>query len=45
MSGLKEQVAEGIPCYFNDFKLYRGSAALLVKKGRVDSGDIIEAGK
>lgn len=45
MDGPKEQVSEGLPCYFNDFKLYRGSVYIAVKKGRTDSGDIIESEK
>jgi hypothetical protein len=45
MRGVKEFIAEGIPSYFNNYKLYRGSNVTDVKNGRIDSGDIIESDK
>ena len=39
----KELAAEGIPSYFNDYKLYRGTIVLPVKRSRIDSGDIVES--
>jgi murein DD-endopeptidase MepM/ murein hydrolase activator NlpD len=45
MSGVKEFVSEGIPSYFNNYKLYRGSIVTYVKNGHIDSGDIIESDK
>jgi len=45
MNGAREQAAEGVPSYFNDYKLYRGSAVLPIKRSRIDSGDIIESDK
>ena len=37
--------AEGVPSYFNDYKLYRGAVILPVKRSRIDSGDIVESEK
>ena len=45
MNGAKVLVSEGVPSYFNDFRLYRGNSIIPVKKGRIDSGDIIESEK
>jgi len=45
MNGPKEQVAEGVPSYFNYYKLYRGTVILPIKRSRIDSGDIIESDK
>jgi len=42
MNGAKEPAAEGIPTYFTSYKLYRGKNFVIVKSGRIDSGDIIE---
>jgi len=39
----KQFAAEGIPSYFNDYKLYRGTVILPVKRSRIDSGDIVES--
>lgn len=44
-NGSKEAEAEGIPNYFNDYKLYRGDVVVNIKRSRVDSGDIIESSK
>jgi len=41
----KEMIAEGIPNYFNDYKLYRGTVVLPIKRSRIDSGDIVETDK
>ena len=41
----KEMVAEGLPSYFNDYKLYRGTVILPIKRSRIDSGDIVESDK
>ena len=43
MTGSKSLTAEGIPSYFNNYKLYKGSSFAPVKKGRIDSGDIVES--
>jgi Peptidase family M23 len=45
MNGSKELVSEGIPSYFSDYKLYRGKNYIKIKKGRIDSGDIVESQK
>jgi hypothetical protein len=45
ISSPKELLAEGIPSYFNDYKLYRGTLILPVKRSRIDSGDIVESEK
>jgi murein DD-endopeptidase MepM/ murein hydrolase activator NlpD len=45
ISSPKELLAEGIPSYFNDYKLYRGTIILPVKRSRIDSGDIVESEK
>jgi hypothetical protein len=41
----KELAAEGIPSYFNNYKLYRGTVILPIKRSRIDSGDIVESDK
>jgi len=41
----RELAAEGIPSYFNDYKLYRGTVILPIKRSRIDSGDIVESEK
>jgi hypothetical protein len=43
MNGPKEQVCEGIPSYFNKYKLFSGRRFIPFKKGRIDSGFIIES--
>ncbi|MGZ3752695.1 MAG: peptidoglycan DD-metalloendopeptidase family protein [Mucilaginibacter sp.] len=45
MNGPNGMVSKGLPSYFNNFKLYRGNSFILVKKGRVDSGNIVESEK
>ncbi|WP_428329756.1 M23 family metallopeptidase [Mucilaginibacter sp.] len=45
ISAYKEMASEGIPNYFNDYKLYRGDVTVNIKRSRVDSGDIIESTK
>lgn len=45
MGGLGELVSEGVPSYFNNYKLFRGNHFTLIKKGHIDSGDIIESEK
>jgi len=44
-NGAKELAAEGLPNYFNDYKLYRGNLVENVKRSRIDSGDIVESEK
>lgn len=39
--GVKE--VEGLPSYFTDFRRLVGAAAIVVKKGQVDTGDIVES--
>jgi murein DD-endopeptidase MepM/ murein hydrolase activator NlpD len=41
----KELAAEGVPSYFNNYKLYRGTVVLPIKRSRIDSGDIVETDK
>lgn len=43
MNGKKIMTAEGLPSYFNNYKLYRGENVENVKRSRIDSGDIIES--
>jgi hypothetical protein len=45
INGPKELAAEGIPSYFNNYKLYRGTIILPIKRSRIDSGDIVESDK
>lgn len=45
MSSQKAQGAEGIPSYFANYKLYKGKSFASVKRGRIDSGDIVESEK
>jgi murein DD-endopeptidase MepM/ murein hydrolase activator NlpD len=42
-NGAKELAAEGLPNYFNNYKLYRGNIVMNVKRSRIDSGDIVES--
>jgi hypothetical protein len=44
-NGAKELASEGLPNYFNDYKLYRGNVVVNVKRSRIDSGDIVESAK
>ena len=44
-NGTKELAAEGLPNYFNNYKLYRGAAVVNIKRSRIDSGDIVESDK
>jgi murein DD-endopeptidase MepM/ murein hydrolase activator NlpD len=44
MRGPKVMASEGVPSYFINYKLYHGNHVSEVKKGRIDSGDIIEDG-
>jgi hypothetical protein len=44
MNSPKELSAEGIPSWFNYFRLYRGKSYVNIKSGRIDSGDIIQSG-
>jgi murein DD-endopeptidase MepM/ murein hydrolase activator NlpD len=44
-NGTKELAAEGLPNYFNNYKLYRGNAVVNIKRSRIDSGDIVESDK
>jgi len=44
-NGTKELASEGLPNYFNDYKLYRGNAVVNIKRSRIDSGDIVESDK
>ena len=43
MNGPKEQVSEGIPSYFHLYYLYNGAKVMQVKRGRIDSGDIVSS--
>lgn len=36
--------AEGLPSYFRDFRRVLGPTTIDVKRGQVDSGDIVEQG-
>lgn len=45
MSSQKVQSAEGIPSYFENYRLYKGKNFIFVKQGRIDSGDIVESEK
>ena len=42
-NGSKELASEGLPNYFNNYKLYRGNVTVNVKRSRIDSGDIVES--
>jgi len=44
-NGTKELASEGLPNYFNDYKLYRGNSVVNIKRSRIDSGDIVESDK
>ena len=39
----KVLAAEGVPNYFNNFKLYRGETVTRIDRSRIDSGDIVES--
>ena len=39
----KVLAAEGVPNYFNNFKLYRGETVTRINRSRIDSGDIVES--
>jgi hypothetical protein len=45
MNSAKAQTAEGIPSYFEGYKLYKGKSFSDVSQGRIDSGDIVESEK
>jgi murein DD-endopeptidase MepM/ murein hydrolase activator NlpD len=42
-NGAREMASEGLPNYFNNYKLYRGNVTVNVKRSRIDSGDIVES--
>jgi murein DD-endopeptidase MepM/ murein hydrolase activator NlpD len=42
-NGTKELAAEGLPNYFNNYKLFRGNVVVNIKRSRIDSGDIVES--
>jgi murein DD-endopeptidase MepM/ murein hydrolase activator NlpD len=42
-NGRKMATADGLPSYFNNYRLYRGENVSSVKRSRIDSGDIVEA--
>ncbi|OIQ74567.1 putative peptidase [mine drainage metagenome] len=44
-NGAKELASEGLPNYFNNYKLYRGNVTVNIKRSRIDSGDIVESEK
>jgi len=44
-NGSKELASEGLPNYFNNYKLYRGNVTVSIKRRRIDSGDIVESEK
>jgi len=44
-NGSKELASEGLPNYFNNYKLYRGNVTVNIKRSRIDSGDIVESEK
>lgn len=43
MNGPKEQVNEGVPSYFCKYHFFDTGRMIHVKKGRIDSGEIIES--
>ena len=44
-TGVGAKEVEGLPSYFNDFRRLLGSAPVVVEKGQVDTGDIVESRK
>lgn len=44
-NGAKEMASEGLPNYFNDYKLFRGANVETIHRSRLDSGDIVESDK
>jgi len=42
-NGRKLNTSDGLPSYFNNYRLYRGDNVSSVKRSRIDSGDIVEA--
>ncbi len=42
-NGRKVVGSDGLPSYFNNYRLYRGDNVSSVKRSRIDSGDIVEA--
>jgi murein DD-endopeptidase MepM/ murein hydrolase activator NlpD len=42
-NGAQELASEGLPNYFNDYKLFRGDVVVKIKRSRIDSGDIVES--
>jgi hypothetical protein len=43
MNGPNEQLYEGVPSNFRNYKLFTGNYFILVKKGRIDTGFIVES--
>ena len=39
----KVLAAEGVPNYFNNYKLFRGDNVVKINRSRIDSGDIVES--
>lgn len=42
-TGVGEKEVEGLPSYFGDFRRLVGAGPIVVKKGQVDTGDIVES--
>jgi murein DD-endopeptidase MepM/ murein hydrolase activator NlpD len=42
-NGIGARAVEGLPSYFNNFRRLLGSRAVVVRKGQVDTGDIVES--
>ncbi|MBS1527737.1 MAG: M23 family metallopeptidase [Bacteroidetes bacterium] len=45
MNGANELTAAGLPAYFGNYRLYQGKSFVNVTEGRLDIGNIVEAGK
>lgn len=41
-NGIDFRTSEGLPSYFKEFRRIRGAKTVMVKKGRIDTGDIVE---
>ena len=42
-NGIGARAVEGLPSYFNNFRRLLGSGAVVVRKGQVDTGDIVDS--
>jgi murein DD-endopeptidase MepM/ murein hydrolase activator NlpD len=45
MNGQKALTSTGVPSYFDNYKLYKGSNYIMASKGRIDGGDIVESAR